>query len=370
MDRLKRMSIGLAAPALAFVFAIAVTWILLLATGHSPVDTFRSMGSYGIKPDSLTLTFNLAVTYYLSAIAVAIGFRMNLFNIGVDGQYRLAALIAAAVGGVLHLPPVIDVTLIILTAIVIGALWASIAAVLKTRRGVSEVISTIMLNYISTGVIAFLLTTNRLAVAVQGSNNIGTKPIPANGQVPSISLIHGATSQVYGLAMLAVAVGFGYWYLLNRTRFGFDLRATGLSATAAVASGVNVKRMVLRTMLLSGAVAGLVGIPTLLGGSYSYSLDFPTGLGFTGIAIALLGRNSPIGVAFGALLWAFLDSSRQILDLTGVSKEIVTVMQGVAVLAVVVAYELVRRYRMVQQQRVVGQRLSVDTPGSAEAVTA
>jgi len=353
----KKFFISLTAPALAFAFAIAVTWILLIATGHNPVSTFKSMGSYGIKPDSLTLTVNLAVTYYLSAIAVAIGFRMNLFNIGVDGQYRLAALVAAAVGGVLHLPPVIDVALIILTAVVVGAIWGSIAAVLKTRRGVSEVISTIMLNYIATGVIAFLLTPSLLAVAVAGSSNIGTRPIPANGQVPGFKLLAGASEQVYGMIGLAVIVGFGYWYLLNRTRFGFDLRASGLSATAAVASGVDAKKMVFRTMMLSGAVAGLVGIPTLLGISYSYSLDFPTGLGFTGVAIALLGRNSPIGVAFGALLWAFLDSSRQILDLTGVSKEIVTVMQGVAVLAVVVAYEVVRRYRVVQQQREVGKHL-------------
>ena len=111
--------------------------------------------------------------------------------------------------------------------------------------------------------------------------------------------------------MLAAAVGIGYWFLLNRTRFGFDLRATGPSEPAAVASGVNVKKMVVYAMLLSGAVAGLVGMPQLLGSSYTYSLDFPTGLGFTGIAIALLGRNSPIGIAFGALLWAFLDNASQ-----------------------------------------------------------
>ena len=365
MKSVSRALVGLAAPALAFVFAIIVTWILLIATGHSPVETFRSMWNYGIKPDSLTLTVNLAVTYYLSAIAVAIGFRMNLFNIGVDGQYRLAALIAAAVGGVLHLPAILDVALIIVVAMVVGALWGSLAAVFKTRRGVSEVISTIMLNYIATGVIAYLLTPAILAVSVQGSNNIGTRVIPSNGQVPGFKLFAGASTDVYGLVFLAVAVGVGYWYLLNRTRFGFDIRATGLSQTAAVASGVDVKKMTFRAMLLSGAVAGLVGIPTLLGVSYSYSLDFPTGLGFTGVAIALLGRNSPIGVAFGALLWAFLDSSRQILDITGVSKEIVTVMQGIAVLAVVVAYELVRRYRLVQQQRDVGTSLA-----ATEAVTA
>jgi simple sugar transport system permease protein len=165
---------------------------------------------------------------------------------------------------------------------------------------------------------------------------------------------------VYGLVLLAVIVGVAYWFLLSRMRVGFDLRATGRSEPAAVASGVNVKRMVLVSMLISGAVAGLVGMPQLLGASYTYSLDFPAGLGFTGIAIALLGRNSPVGIAFGALLWAFLDTSRQILDLGGVSKEIVTIMQGVIVLAVVIAYELVRRYGLAQQQREVGRRLAAE----------
>ena len=101
-------------------------------------------------------------------------------------------------------------------------------------------------------------------------------------------------------------------------------------------------------------------MPQLLGASYTYNLDFPAGLGFTGIAIALLGRNSPVGILFGSLLWAFLDVSRQILDLGGVSKEIVTIMQGIAVLSVVIAYELVRRYRITAQQRDVGRQLAAE----------
>ncbi len=143
---------------------------------------------------------------------------------------------------------------------------------------------------------------------------------------------------VFGFILVAAFVGFGYWFVLNRTRFGFDLRATGASETAAVASGVNVKRMRSYSMLLSGAVAGLVGMPQLLGSSYSYGLDFPTGLGFTGIAIALLGRNSPIGIAFGALLWSFLDNSSNSLEFEGVPKQIVLIMQGVIV--------LLRRHRL------------------------
>ena len=172
----------------------------------------------------------------------------------------------------------------------------------------------------------------------------------------------GSDDRVYGLILLAVAVGVAYWFLLGWTRFGFDLRSTGLSESAAVASGVNVKRVVLITMILSGGIAGLVGMPQLLGGSYAYSLDFPAGLGFTGIAIALLGRNHPVGVALGALLWAFLDTSRQILDLGGVSKEIVTIMQGISVLSVVIAYELVRRYSIRAQQRTVGRDLADEPP--------
>ena len=364
---MRKFWLAVAAPVLALAFALIVTSLILVASGHPPMQVYKDMWNYGTQPDSLVLTFNLSTTYYIAAVAVAIGFKMNLFNIGVDGQYRLAALFAAFVGGSVHLPAVRQVSLILVVAMIVGGLWAALAAVLKNRRGVSEVISTIMLNYVATGVIAYLLAPGRMAVMTEGSNNIGTPPIPASGQVPGFSLIPGTDSQIYGLVLLAVVVGVGYWWLLSRTRFGFDLRASGLSPAAAAASGINSKRMVLYVMLLSGAVAGLIGMPQLLGSSHAYNLDFPAGLGFTGIAIALLGRNSPIGIVFGALLWAFLDVSRQILDLEGVSKEIVTIMQGIAVLSVVIAYEVVRRYGIAAQQREVGRQLAADEAALAGA---
>jgi ABC-type uncharacterized transport system permease subunit len=375
--RLQRIALMTAAPLLALVISVAVTAAVLALTGTSPFPIFKQMIEYGAQATTLGLIVNSAVTYYFAALAVAVGFRMNLFNIGVDGQYRLAAMLAASVGGAIHLPAVLDVIVIILTAVLVGAVWAGLAGLLKVYRGVSEVISTIMLNFITTGLVAFLLVPGRLAVRTQGSNNIGTKPIPANGQVPGLSIIparglqvhpaatSGPAVQVYGLLILAVVVGFGYWFLLERTRFGYDLRATGRSESAAVASGVSVKRMVLISMLISGAVAGLVGMPQLLGGSYTYSLDFPAGLGFTGIAIALLGRNTAIGVAIGALLFGFLDNSSQILDLDGVAKEIVLITQAVIVLSVVIAYELVRRYRVAAEQRAVGRALGTAEPPSS-----
>ena len=366
----RRIALTLAAPALALVFALVVASLALRASGFSPVLTFTQMIEYAGQPRTQVLILNTASFYYLAAVAVAIGFRMNLFNIGVDGQYRLAALLAAAVGGAVSLPKPLHLLLIVSVAMLVGAMWAAIAGLLKAYRGVSEVISTIMLNAVSTALVAYLLTPDRLAVTAEGSNNIGTAPIPPSGQVPGIDLIPGATRQVFGFLVVAVLVGVAYSFLLSRTRFGFDLRATGRSQSAAVASGVNVKRMVVISMALSGACAGLVGMPQLLGSSYSYSLDFPTGIGFIGIAIALLGRNHPIGIALGALLWSFLDQSSQILDLEGVPKEIVTIMQGATVLSVVVAYELVRRYSRAMEQRRVGAALGSTKEPAATGVGA
>ncbi|MFF4411451.1 ABC transporter permease [Streptosporangium sp. NPDC001559] len=375
VDRLMgRVKLGgllsLAAPVLAIVFAGLVTSAILLVTGAPPVETLGVMVDYGVQPRSLALALNLASGYYLSALAVAIGFRMNLFNIGVDGQYRLAALIAAAVGGAITLPAPLHIAAILLVAVLVGAGWASIAAVLKVRRGVSEVISTIMLNAIATALGSWLLNKDRLAVEVAGSNNIGTQPLGPSAQVPGIPLIPGSPLKVDGLIILAAVMGLLYYVVLNRTRFGFDLRATGRSEPAAVASGVNVKRMVLVTMIMSGAVAGLAGMPNLLGESYSYSLNFPPGLGFTGIAIALLGRNNPVGIAFGALLWAFLDTSSNILQIHDISPEIVEIMKGTIVLSVIVAYELVHRYQISAGQRRVSKELSGGPKVQAEGASA
>ncbi|MGH8867829.1 MAG: ABC transporter permease [Actinomycetes bacterium] len=361
----ERILLGLAAPVLAIVVAGLLTSLVLVVSGDSPFAVFSSMIDYGENPDTIVAVINRATTYYLSAVAVAIGFKMKLFNIGVDGQYRLAALLAAAVGGAVDLPAPLHVLLIVVVAVLVGGMWAGIAGLLRVTRGVSEVISTIMLNFIATGIIAYLLHTDRLAVAIAGSNNIGTKPIPPSGRVGGIDLIPGANTEVFGFVVVAVLVGIAYWVLLNRTRFGFDLRAAGSSATAAVASGVNVKKMIVAAMALSGAVAGLVGMPQLLGASYTYALDFPAGLGFTGIAIALLGRNHPVGIAFSALLFAYLDRSAQILDFESVPPEVILIMQGLIVLSVVVAYEVVRRFGLAQQQKKVGEQLAEDEPGPA-----
>ncbi|MEI7442785.1 MAG: ABC transporter permease [Actinomycetes bacterium] len=362
MDYLKRLGNSLLAPLLALGLALAVTSIILVAFGSDVVMVFQQMWGYGSQASSIALILNLATTYYLSAVAVAIGFKMNLFNIGVNGQYLLGGMAAAAVAGHLSLPSYLAIPITIFVAIVVAGAWAGIAGWLKVSRGVSEVISTIMLNFIALGVISYTII--RTHVGEDISVNVrGTRTIPKSGWMPGFKLANSDT-EVYGFIFVALLVGIGYWFVLNRTRFGYDLRASGMSPSAALASGVDSKKMIAVTMLISGGIAGLVALPDLLGSSHTYTLNFPTGFGFTGIAIALIGRNNPLGIAFGALLWAFLDVSSQQLDLVGVPQEIVTILQGVTVLAVVIAYEIVRRNKVKAQQRDVGLALANQEVGA------
>jgi simple sugar transport system permease protein len=250
----------------------------------------------------------------------------------------------------------------------VGSVWAGIAGVLKATRGVSEVISTIMLNFIATGLVAYLL--RQVAVRAEGSNEIGTKEIPSGSRIPNIGLGDG-TSEIYGFIVIAAITGFAFWFVLNRTRFGFDLRATGQSTTAAVASGISVTKMTIAAMLISGGIAGLVGLPILFGDAYSYGSTFQSGLGFAGIAIALLGRNNPIGIALGAVLFAYLtEQSNPLQILVGVSPDIVAITQGVIVLTVVVSYELVRRYGVRLEQREVARALARPTSSEPEEASA
>ncbi|MET0158683.1 MAG: ABC transporter permease, partial [Acidimicrobiales bacterium] len=301
---------------------------------------------------------------YLSGVAFAIAFKMGLFNIGVEGQYTIAVLMAAFVGAAVNLPPVLHVTLILVVAMLSGMVWGAIPGVLKVTRGVSEVISTIMLNAIATFLVSYLLAHHFLDRADE-TLNLQTKKIPESGWFPDLTTL-GPNATINAIVLLALAVGIGYYVLIWRTRFGYDLRASGLNPLAAQASGVAPRAMIVKGMMISGAVAGLVGMPTLLGFSHNYGLDFGTGLGFAGITVALLGRNNPIGIAVGALLLAFLDRSAQILDLEDIAKEIVVIMEGVIVLSVVIAYELVQRVIEKQQRRMIGE----DVPPPAPTVVA
>ncbi|WP_427920363.1 ABC transporter permease [Streptomyces sp. cg40] len=362
----ERLLLAVAGPVMALVAAILLTSVVLLASGKNPIEPYHLMLQQIGYSDVQVLIINQASMYYIAALAVALGFRMNLFNIGVDGQYRLGAVMTAVVGAHVGLPAFLQVPLLLLVAILTGAFWAGIAGVLKVTRGVSEVVATIMLNAIATSLILYLTQTDTWGVQV--GNNMTTGIMKKSGWIPGIDM--GAdTGEIYGLVFLAVIMGVLYWLVLNRTRFGFDLRATGESETAAAASGVDAKRMTLTAMLISGGVAGLAGLPLLLGDSHTYSLTFPEGLGFTAIGIALLGRNNPGGIALAALLWAFLDKASPALDYAtpvAYEKEIATIMQGLIVFAVVISYEVVRTWGLRRQQSRVGAELAAAARNNSE----
>ncbi|MGW3100969.1 ABC transporter permease [Streptomyces sp. NPDC001100] len=362
----ERVLLAVAGPVMALVAAILLTSVVLLASGKNPIEPYNLMLQQIGYSDVQVLIINQASMYYIAALAVALGFRMNLFNIGVDGQYRLGAVMTAVVGAHIGLPAVLQVPLLLLVAILTGAFWAGIAGVLKVTRGVSEVVATIMLNAIATSLILYLTQTNTWGVQV--GNNMTTGIMKKSGWIPGIDL-GSDVGEIYGLVFLAVIMGVLYWLVLNRTRFGFDLRATGASETAAAASGVDAKRMTLTAMLISGGVAGLAGLPLLLGDSHTYSLTFPEGLGFTAIGIALLGRNNPGGIALAALLWAFLDKASPALDYAtpvAYQKEIATIMQGLIVFAVVISYEVVRTWGLRRQQKRVGEELAAAAIDNSE----
>ena len=371
---IRKMLLSLLAPTSAIIFALIVASIALLAVGRNPIDAFSAMWDFATTTTSVASIINRAIPLFIAAVAVAIGFQMGLFNIGVEGQYLLAALFAGWVGGNIGLWQPLHVAIVILVAVSVGAIWAGIAGFLKITRGVHEVISTIMLNFIAFSVIAYFLS--NWFRDEPGALNLKTAEFAESGRIPDLNWIFTALGfdapggiALQGFLVVAIAIGIFYYMLVKRTRFGFELRASGMNPGAARLSGVAPKKMVLTTMMISGGVAGMVALSTMFGNLYAYTQDFPRNFGFTGIAVALLGRNSAVGMALGALLFGFMERSALILDLEDTPKEVVQIMQGVVVLAVVVAYEVVNR--MIERREVkaaADATRSMDIDGVGEEV--
>jgi simple sugar transport system permease protein len=349
---LRRLGLSLFAPVLALVVALVISALVMTALGVNALQVFEVMLDFGETPSQqvtqIVVVLNRAMPLFLAGLAVAVAFRMGLFNIGVEGQYRLATIIAAAAGAAVALPGPLHVLFIIVVAMAVGAAWASIVAVLKVTRGVSEVISSIMLNFVALGLASYLLT-GPFRGPGEGSGVVATTEIPESGWLPGLNGLLGALGlaepprQLYGFLPVTIVVGVVIAVLLNRTRFGFDLKASGLSPSAATAAGVDARGMVIKAMVLSGGIAGLIGLPDLFGSTHAYTTNFTAGLGFLGIAVALLGRNRPIGIALAALLFAFLDRSQVPLQIEQFPSSVVTIIQGTIVLAVVVANEVATR---------------------------
>jgi len=366
MSFVTRILGALAAPLVAVVVAMLITSVVILASGGSPGEFWSIILSAPADRVYVNIV-NQTSMIFLSALAAAIGFRMNLFNIGVEGQYQVASYTAAVVVGAALVPGLLNVALGLVVAMVAGSVWAGIAGVLKVTRGVSEVISTIMLNAIALTLVGYFLNT----YGVRAGNSLRTTEIPESSQLAGWTPFLDRDGAIWTLCVLAIVAGIAFSFVINRTSFGFDLRATGMSESAAVASGVKVGRMVIISMMLSGAIAGLIWMPAFFGAAHTYGSTFQYGLGFMGIAVALLGRNRPLGIFFGAVLFAFLNEQSNRLTLeTDISQNVVQITQGVIVLAVVVAYEVVRRRQVAAEQNQVKRELDAGKAATDEAVTA
>ena len=348
LERIWRASL---APLVAAAAAIMISAIALLISGNNPVNAFLEMWKTIDSTQSVVIIINTAVPLYVSGVAVAIGFKMNLFNIGSNGQYILAALFAGWAGAAVSLPPLLHVPFVFLVAMSVGGSWALIAGILNVTRNVNVVVSTIMLNYIGIGLTAFLLS-EYFRDDANGGLVAQTKVMPKSAQLPALNPLFELFGfnfapgvQVLGFLPFAILLGVLYHILLNRSLFGYELKLSGMNADAALSAGVNPKKMVLITLFMSGAVAGMIGLPFLIADPtfLKYGDAFPFQLGFTGLGLALLGRNSPVGVAAAAVVWATIERATQRLGPLGIPPEIGKILQGSFLLAAVIAYEVVRR---------------------------
>jgi simple sugar transport system permease protein len=323
----QRLTTGIVAPLWAVLASAAISAFALIVSGHSPIDALEAMITFVDSTSSVVTILNRAAPLYVVSLGVAIGFKMNLFNIGADGQYRLAALFAAAVAAELHIARPINILITLIVAMAVGGAWAAIPGVLKVTRNVNEVVSTIMLNYIATGLGTYLFITYFKA-DIPNSNVAQTKTLK---------------EELEGYLPIAIVVGIVVYFVLFRTRFGFDLRISGANPDAARASGVSPKGMIMKTIIISGALAGLASLGFLLTTFPKYDQGFPFGLAFTGIAVALLGRNHPIGVGVAALAWSTVEqAARGLLD-AKIPQEISRILLGSLLYAALISFEVVRR---------------------------
>jgi general nucleoside transport system permease protein len=363
-QRLRGWALQLLAPAVSILIAAVVGVLVILVVQQSwsdVTDVAGAMWSYGLfNRNSVAFIFGRATPLIFAGLAVAIAFKAGLFNIGVEGQYAIGALAAGYVGYQLSAPTVIHLPLTILAGMAGGVLWAAVPALLKVYRGAHEVISTIMMNYVANAVLLYLLSgalkdpDQQGGVAQQQTPDV--EPTAQVGSmVPffnSIGFDFRGSAPVTWFFVLAIVAAILYALTVRRTRFGYELRVIGTNPRAAEPSGIRSNSMIMKAMLLSGAIAGLIALQDVLGIDDRMKLDYVRNYGFTGIAIALLGRNSGLGIVAAALLFSFLDRARGGIGLnTDVPAEVTTIMQGVIILTIVIAYEVVRRITARRQLR-------------------
>ncbi len=328
-------------PALAVVLGLAVGAAAMLWMGYSPTQGYLGLFQ-GIFGDLFSFgeTIRSTTPLIFTGLAVAFAFKTGLFNIGVEGQFVVGMLAGALVGAAVpDLPWIVHVSLAVLAGAVAGAVWASVPGILKGKFGVHEVITSIMMNYTSLILVNYLIRDFFRVPAQEATKNVAPS---ADLSIPFLKHLMGGARVHWGtlIALMLVVV---IAYLLYRTTLGYELRAVGFNPHAAAYGGINVTKNVVLAMVISGAVAGAGGAVEIMGvfGRMAVSPILP-GVGFDGLAVALIGANNPFGVIFGAFLFGALKTGAiQMQYVTQVPYAIIRVVMATIVFFVA-AKELVR----------------------------
>ncbi len=325
-------------PLIAVIAAFLVGAIVVLLIRDDPIETYRLLlGSAFSWPDGIGYTLFYATPLIFTGLAVAVAFRCGLFNIGAEGQLYVAAFATAWVGiKFAGLSAWILLPLCCLAAVFAGAVWGGIPGLLKARFGSHEVINTIMLNFVAVALVSYL---TQYHYKIPGDPILETSPIGSGAHIPRLGrFVPGLPERIplnlaFVLALIACALVYVF---LWKTKWGYEIRATGSNPSAAEYGGISIRKQIISAMAISGALAGMVGINEVLGYRHRYYDGFSANYGFTGIAVALLGRNHPVGVLLSALLFAVLIRGGIFVNAftEHVSKDIVDMLQGIVILFV------------------------------------
>ena len=289
-----------------------------LARGHGLLQGFYLLSETMVSAAPLILT----------GLSVALAFRAGLFNIGAQGQFIFGAIGASYVGFQFNLPPVIHVLAAMLAGIVLAGLWGGLVGLLKARTGAHEVIVTIMLNYVATYFLLWLLSTT--AFLQKGRKDPIAPAVNENARLPHLA---GESMRVNAGIIVALAAAFFVWWLLSRSTWGFRFRAVGANTAAAKTAGISVPFVMTSAMVICGGLAGLGGAVHILGSDYSLTAGTAGSFGFDAITVALLGRAQPVGTVFASLLFGALRAGGLTMQAnTSTPIDIVLVIQALVVL--------------------------------------
>ena len=327
-------------PAINLALALLVAGLVVLLVGFQPgqVLTLLLKGAFG-SAAGLSYTAYYATTFTFTGLAVAVAFHGGLFNIGAEGQAMVGGLGAglAALAWSAVLPGWLMLPVMVLAAVLFGMAWAAVPAALQAYRGSHIVITTIMFNFIASALMGYLLVN---VLKEPGNMTPESRAFADSARVPGMHEALGWLGITWPKTplnlsvLLAIAAAVLVWLGLWTSKAGYAVRAVGFSADAALYAGLRPKRLVLTSMAVSGALAGLVGINEIAGVHGRLLADFVAGAGFAGIAVSLIGRNHPVGIVLAALLFGALyqGGAELAFEINGFSRDMVFMLQGLIVL--------------------------------------